>query len=462
MIYLNKEDYFCSGGNRDVYYYKNKTRLIKITRQDVLQRRKKRSNFFKRFRKLEAFDENYEDEKFYKKINSKWLNFIPNAYGIVKTNLGDGFLTENILNDDGTQAISLEKFIATKLIANKNEETIYKLKSAIYDLVYNVLETNFISREMKEFNLVVKELKNGQLKIYIVDGFGVQEFIPIVKYIPFFGRNKIFKQFNRFKNNLIKKYYGGYMKNILITGANSGLGKELSIHYANSNTNLYLIARNMEELEKTKLLCEEKGANVFINSIDIRDREATKMYFNNLFENNEFNFDIVFANAGVSGGTADGYEEDEKIYEIFDTNVQGVINTINPVIQRMINKRSGRIVIISSIASFRGLPTAPAYSASKACIRYYGEALNNYLKEYNIDVNVVCPGFIKTPLTDKNDFPMPFIMEPVDAVKNIVDGIEKNKKFIIFPKILYYAILFLNMLPFGCGDYIFSKLPKKH
>ena len=456
-ITLTPEDKFCSGGNRDIYYYDNKTKLIKITKQDVLQHRKDRqkNNFFKKFRRLKDFDENYEDDNFYKNVKHEWFDFIPKSYGLVETNLGIGFMTENILNDDGTQTISLEKYISAHTNDKGNYIEANKVKCALYDLFYNILQTNFISRELKEFNIVVKKLTNGELKLYIIDGFGDQEFIPLSKYIPFVGRNKIFRQFNRFKNNLLKKYVGGYMKNILITGANSGLGKGLALSYANSNTNLYLIGRNIERLEETKKLCEEKGAVVFIKSIDVGNKDEMKKYFEEI----NVSFDIVIANAGVSGGTAGGFESDDSLYEIFNTNIFGVINTVNQVIPQMIKNNEGRIVIISSIASFRGLPTAPAYSASKACVRSYGEALNNYLKKHNVNVNVVCPGFIKTPLTDKNDFPMPFMIGVDEAVKKIRQGIEKNKKFIIFPKIVYYSMMFLNCLPFGLSDYVYSKFP---
>lgn len=247
------------------------------------------------------------------------------------------------------------------------------------------------------------------------------------------------------------------MKNILITGASSGLGKAIALNYANNDTNLYLIGRNIEKLEEVKKICEEKNSNVLIKSIDVRNKEEMKKYLESI----NINFDIIFANAGISGGTAGGFENDDGVYAILETNIFGVINTINPIIPKMIQQNKGRIVIISSMASFRGLPTAPAYSASKSCIKTYGEALNNYLKNYNIDVNVVCPGFIKTPLTDKNNFPMPFMLNVETAVKKINKGLVKNRKFIIFPKFLYYIIKIIDMLPFGISDFIFSKLPKK-
>ncbi len=244
------------------------------------------------------------------------------------------------------------------------------------------------------------------------------------------------------------------MQNILITGASSGLGKGLAIEYANKDTQLFLIGRNKKNLEDTKDLCEKKGSKVIIKIIDVNNKQSMKTFIES------FNFDIVFANAGISAGVIDDIN-DEILYTVISTNIFGVLNTITPVIPNMIKNKKGRIVLISSMASFRGLPTAPAYSASKAFVRYYGEALNNHLKNFNINVNIVCPGFIKTPLTDKNKFYMPFLMSVEEAVEKIKKGIERNKKIIIFPKILYYFIKFLLFLPFGLSDWIFAKLPDK-
>lgn len=240
-------------------------------------------------------------------------------------------------------------------------------------------------------------------------------------------------------------------KNILITGASSGLGKAIALNYSNKNTTLYLLGRNEERLFEVKKECENKGATVYTKIIDVRNRQEMNDYLQDI------DVDLVFANAGVSGGTTSNNE-----YEIFDTNIIGVLNTITPIIEKMKKIRSGRIVIISSMASFRGIASAPAYSASKACVRYYGEALNNYLKkDYNIDVNVYCPAFIKTPLTDHNKFSMPLIMSPEKAVEIMNKGLKKNKKFIIYPKCFYYGMKLLNILPFGLDDFIYSRLPRK-
>lgn len=239
-------------------------------------------------------------------------------------------------------------------------------------------------------------------------------------------------------------------KKVLITGASSGLGRAIALDYADKSTILYLLGRNEEKLLEVKSICENRGAKVYIKVLDVRDRTGMNEYLSHM------DIDLVFVNAGVSGGTSNN-----DTYEIFDTNVTGVINTLAPLVNNMIKAKKGHIVIISSMASFRGLAGAPAYSASKACIRYYGEALNNYLKKYDIKVNVFCPAFIKTPLTDKNKFFMPMLMTPEKAVEKMKAGIAKNKKIIIYPKTIYYVMKFFNCLPFGWDDFIYSKLPSK-
>ncbi|MDR2760654.1 MAG: SDR family NAD(P)-dependent oxidoreductase [Rickettsiales bacterium] len=246
--------------------------------------------------------------------------------------------------------------------------------------------------------------------------------------------------------------------NILITGASGGLGRAIALEYAAGNT-LHLLGRNRRRLEETAVLCQKNGAKTIEKIIDVADREAMHKYLSEL----KIDFDLVFANAGISKGTSGstlpGWSED--VYKIFDTNIYGVINTIIPILPAMIKRKMGKIVIVSSMAGFRGLPSAQAYSASKACVMRYGEALNNYLKNFNVGVSVICPGFVDTPLTALNNFYMPFLMSPEKAAKKIRRGVEKNKKFIIFPKILRCAIKLADCLPFGLGDQFFSKLSKK-
>ncbi|MBU6338554.1 MAG: SDR family NAD(P)-dependent oxidoreductase [Rickettsiales bacterium] len=251
-------------------------------------------------------------------------------------------------------------------------------------------------------------------------------------------------------------------KNILITGASSGIGKALAIKYAtHSDVNLFLSGRNLERLEEVKKICQElkRGANVFCKIIDVRDESDMANWIDEIEKNYEL--DLVIANAGISAGTASGVESSKQIKEIFAINLDGALNTINPAIAKMRQRKKGQIAIISSLAGFRGLPSSPAYSASKAAVRVYGEALRGNLREFGIAVNVVCPGYIKTPMTDVNNFPMPFLMPPEKCAEVIVKKLKKNVSRISFPFPLFFVVWFTTLLSNKITDPIFAKLPKK-
>lgn len=156
---------------------------------------------------------------------------------------------------------------------------------------------------------------------------------------------------------------------------------------------------------------------------------------------------------------AAGTESKTQIKEIFSTNIDGVLNIIHPVIEKMKTRRSGQIGIISSLAGFRGLPSSPSYSASKSAVRVYAESLRGNLAQFGIKVNAICPGYIKTPMTDVNDFPMPFLMEVDTAAKKIVKGLQKNKSRIAFPFPLYFVVWLATLLSTKITDPIFAKLP---
>lgn len=247
--------------------------------------------------------------------------------------------------------------------------------------------------------------------------------------------------------------------NILITGANSGLGRALAEAYGAKNIRLFLVARNIEKLQEVKKLCENLGSKVEIAKIDVTCHASISKWIRDI--DKKYRLDLVIANAGISAGSDGGAEDFNQVNRIFSTNLNGVLNTIHPVIKNFIDRKSGQIVIISSLAGFRGLPSCPAYSASKAAVRLYGQALRGSLMKFGIKVNVVCPGYIKTPMTDVNDFPMPFIMSSKKAATIIKRGISINKPLIAFPFIFYALIYFLSILPNRLTDVIFSKLPSK-
>jgi short-subunit dehydrogenase len=250
-----------------------------------------------------------------------------------------------------------------------------------------------------------------------------------------------------------------HLKTILITGASSGLGAALARHYANQERILYLMGRDSERLKAVAETCTAKGATVETAALDITDHLKMAKIIEDW--DDRYPVDCVIANAGVSSGSAGGLESADKTREVFNTNINGVINTVLPLLPRMQHRQQGQVALISSLAGFRGLPGAPAYSASKNAVRAWGEALRVYLAPQNIRVNVICPGFIKTPLTDQNRFEMPLLMESDKAAAIIAKGLAANKARIAFPRRLAIPARLLAILPLAVSDWITARLPKK-
>lgn len=249
--------------------------------------------------------------------------------------------------------------------------------------------------------------------------------------------------------------------NILITGATSGIGEALAIYYAKHGVaNLFICGRNKTRLEDVKKRCEQFGVTVYADIIDVTDNVAMNKWIE---ESNKIaTLNIIIANAGVSTGE----ETEDNIRNTVQTNVCGVVNTALPAInifttRPSVNTKDKHLVLISSIAGYHGLPTAPSYSASKAFVKAWGEAMRLSLKEKHIKVSVVCPGFVRSRITDKNNCPMPFFMEAPDAAEIIAKGIEKNKGIIAFPWPIRLAVWFMSCLPNVLSDYIYARLPHK-
>lgn len=248
-------------------------------------------------------------------------------------------------------------------------------------------------------------------------------------------------------------------KNIAITGGSSGIGAALARHYAASGVTLHLHGRNPERLEHVAAVCREKGAAVHLYSGDVTDREATARWITDA--DKQTPLDLVIANAGISAGTGKQGESDAQACAIFDTNITGVVNTVHPILPMMVSRKRGQIGLMSSLAGIRGLPSAPAYSASKAWVRVYGEGLRGWLRPHGIEISVICPGYVKTPMTDANDFPMPMIIPADRAAAIIADGLEKNKARIAFPRLLYWPLWLVSCLPAAWTDDFFGRLPGK-
>ena len=236
-------------------------------------------------------------------------------------------------------------------------------------------------------------------------------------------------------------------KVIWITGASSGIGKALAIEYAKRGAILGLSARRTEKLKKVAKQCEEFGAKkVFVYALDVTN-ETESTNTTKQFLTDAHGIDIVIANAGVAYSDKISSGDPTQINKVISTNVIGVTNSIIPFIPKMKEEQSGKIVIISSIASFRPIAFHAGYSASKAAVRMIADSWRMALKKYKIQLTSICPGFIVSEMTDENKFPMPFLLQTDDAAKKMVKAIDKGKKTYILPWQVRMIIYLTRWLP---------------
>ena len=246
-------------------------------------------------------------------------------------------------------------------------------------------------------------------------------------------------------------------KSILITGASSGIGEALANEYAASGIKLYISGQNKARLDHVKKTCESKGAIVYAELINVKDETAMKGWLNQCAP-----LDLVIANAGIGLSYSTDQDLAKHTKAIFDVNVHGVFNTVHPAISIMQPAGKGQIAIISSLAGYFGMSSAPIYSTSKVCVKAYGEALRGLYQPLGIEINVICPGFVRSRITDQNKFPMPFFMEGEKAARIIKQGLDKNKAHIAFPwQTKWSFALLIRLLPSWLLIKIFSKAPQK-
>jgi NAD(P)-dependent dehydrogenase (short-subunit alcohol dehydrogenase family) len=257
---------------------------------------------------------------------------------------------------------------------------------------------------------------------------------------------------------------------VVISGASSGIGLALARHYLERGATVAAFARRGELLQ---VLAAEFPNKVFCYALDVRDAAAIQQAAGDFMARVGVP-DIVIANAGVSRGTLTEYVEDEEVFQsVMDINVLGMVKTFQPFIAVMReaalspspSPASGRggykLVGIASVAGFRGLPGSGAYSASKAAAISYMESLRVELHGSGVKAVTLCPGYIKTPMTDINTYPMPFIIAADDAAKRMARVIERGTSFAVVPWQMGVVGWLLKRLPNWLYDLAFSKAPHK-
>ncbi|WP_070963028.1 SDR family NAD(P)-dependent oxidoreductase [Vibrio sonorensis] len=240
------------------------------------------------------------------------------------------------------------------------------------------------------------------------------------------------------------------MKSVFITGATSGIGRALCVDYAANGKTVYACGRNQQVLNELKA--------EFDNIVPVRFDVTDKTSATSALSSFDLVPDVWILNAGDCEYIEQGVVDSQLVSRVFNTNVMGVVNTIEAFQHHLQNGQ--RIVIVGSIASELALPRAEAYGASKAAVSYFARALKQDLAPKGVEVSVVYPGFVKTPLTDKNTFDMPMMVSVEQASNAIRKGIEQGKSSIYFPKRFTSILRFIGALPYSWQYALTKKLLK--
>jgi short-subunit dehydrogenase len=234
---------------------------------------------------------------------------------------------------------------------------------------------------------------------------------------------------------------------VLITGATGGIGSALARSYAQPGRTLILHGRDAARLASLTRDCETLGAQVHGVSFDLRDAAAAIEALHSL--SGEHAIDLAIVNAGVSRAIGKELEAEswEAARAVLAVNLDGAIATVTGVLPEMRRRGAGQIAILSSLAAYYGLPITPIYCASKAALKSYGEAMRGSLAHQGIAVNVVMPGFVRTPMTDRFPGATPLLISPERAATLIRRGLERNRARIAFPRRLAWAMWCLSVMP---------------
>lgn len=248
-------------------------------------------------------------------------------------------------------------------------------------------------------------------------------------------------------------------KSILITGASSGIGMALALHYAKTGINLYISGRDQQRLDDVAKQCSELGASVSTWTGDVTDESGLKNWI--ITSDNEQPLNLVIANAGVALGATEVQGLHNAAVDSFNINVNGVFNTVHPALEVMSTRHpyplhNAQIAIMSSVMGYAGMARSPAYSSSKAAVKHYGQALRGAFRGMGIGVTVICPGYVASALTARNTSTMPFLISADKAADIIAKGLARDKPRITFP----WQMVLLTRLVINLPGFLMDKLNK--
>ena len=232
---------------------------------------------------------------------------------------------------------------------------------------------------------------------------------------------------------------------IWIIGASSGIGREVALQYADIDQPVVISARSEDTLNEIAALNPDFLTPL---SLDITNEQSVRLATFQLYADGE-GPETVILNAGTYAPMSFDHYSASKAMQVMDVNYYGAVRVLERILPYFIEKRAGKIVVVGSVAGYQGLPLALAYGPSKAALINLCEALRVELMGSGVTVQLVNPGFVKTPLTAGNKFPMPFLMEVKDAAARMIRGIEGEAFEITFPRRFAYILKFVRMLPYA-------------
>jgi len=245
--------------------------------------------------------------------------------------------------------------------------------------------------------------------------------------------------------------YNWKEKVVLVTGASSGIGRALAVELGRRGARVGLTARRAEELLKVAGEVERAGGQALALAADVRnaaemDGVAAKV------RESWGRIDVLIANAGMSSTTAGSNLSAVEASDVISINVVGVVNSVAAVLPDMLKRRSGQLVAISSLAALRGMPKSGVYSASKAAVSTFFESMRVDLRGSGVDVTVIHPGFIRTPMTAGRKKKLPFLLEADDAACRILRAVERRARTYAFPWLLATAVRLIRHMPSALYD----------
>ena len=247
----------------------------------------------------------------------------------------------------------------------------------------------------------------------------------------------------------------------VITGASSGIGAAVAERFAQRGDTVVLMARRVDALNEVASRISEAGGRAVVMPVDVTRKDDVSAAFREVYAEHS-RIDRLVINAGIGDPTLAADFQADQFQRIIDVNLQGPANCLEAVLPEMIERRAGQVIGIGSLAGYRGLPGSGAYCASKAGLAALFESLRLELRHVGVAVTLICPGFIRTPLTDRNRFPMPFLMELDAAADRIVKAIMRKDSEYSFPWQLAWIVRLARFLPNWIYDrFVGRRIAKK-